>query len=158
MGVHQVGAQSSVHGDDSLFLPDGAEAVYQAGVLWPAAVHGPLSHARADDLMGVCESGGEQLRGAGSAELAAGVDELVPGGHRPSSVDDVGLPPGEVGLHPLVEHPLQRALGDAEVARRQPTVETPDALLADHLLHAIETVLVLSPRAVAAARGRLVKL
>ena len=100
--------------------------------------------------MRIGDDGGEKLRAARGRDPAVPLHRPVPQGALPARSVEFLFPRGEGQLQLLVQHPLQRALAHAEVARAQAPVQATDAFGLDRLPHAVERVLVL-PRPAPAA-------
>ena len=93
-------------------------------------------------LVRIGGDGGEQLRRPRRAQFSTPAKSSVPGGTSPPVVDGDALASGHIHLHLFVQNPLDRAFRDAQIAGAEAPVQTGDALLAEHLSHAVEAVLV----------------
>lgn len=108
--------------------------------------------------MRVSQNGRNQLRPSRRARIPHPAHRripprpLLPANHQPL------LPPRQTLLRPLVQHPLQGRLGHAQITRAHALVEPVNALIPQHLLDAVQTVLVLPRRDPALSREVLVKL
>lgn len=101
------------------------------------------------NLVRIGNDSGHELRRSSSTKLASPVDGAIPPGLLPSAELDPFLSAHETSLDLLVEHPVHGALDNTEVARAHALVEAADALVADDLPDAVDTILILPMR-----RGR----
>lgn len=151
-GAQQVRRQASVETHEALLLPDELEALHETRVLELAPVcDGCLSQARARHLVRVGQDGRDKLGHARGAKVARPLDRAVPRRLGAPAALNLLLPAREVRLELLVQHPVQRRLGDAQVARAHALVHAADALLAHNLPHAVVAVAVSSAHLGAAA-------
>ena len=100
--------------------------------------------------MGVCEDGGDQFRAARGAGIASPVDRVVPPRLLAAARNNLLLSQSQRRLHALVQHPLQRRLGHAQVAGAHALVQAAEPFVAQDLPDAVVAVLVLPPRHAAA--------
>lgn len=103
--------------------------------------------------MGICRQRRKQLRAARRGRLARVVDRVVPPGPGAPARLDALLAVGQLLLEALVQDPLQRGLGHAQVARAQALEEAAGPLVAQDLAHAVEAVAVPAAGGVAGALG-----
>lgn len=109
--------------------------------------------------MRIRRDGSDQLRASRRDHLARPVHRLVPQGLLPAAQHNGLLPPREVPLHLLVQHPVHRRLRGTEVARAHAAVQAREALLPQDLARAVQAVPVLPlRRAAALLRDVLVEL
>lgn len=165
-----MGCEPTVQTNEALLLPYKFKTVHKAGVFWSTVGHGRLSESCSSDLhgtiivshvvryeksppaasglragtylVGIRENSGHTLRSTGTESIAGPTHRVVPPRPLTAALDQRLLPQAQTALDLFVQHPLECALGDTQVAGTHALEETTEALVAHNLADAVPAVAV----------------
>ena len=139
--------EAAVEADDAFLDPHKFQTLHEASVLGPAArtTAGSLPQPRPRDLVGICQNAGDTLGGASAEKVTGPFDGVVPPGAAALGIRrhpgrDEGLARPQFPLDLLVQHPVQRALCDAQVARAEALEESSGSFVLESLPDAVPRI------------------